>query len=126
MGKFAHLKPAVPIGKVTAEYTLWDLEDEPTLVVRTSADPNRDYRDALMTRVNQSRRKFRNQRDDNALERLQHSLDLELFPEHVVTGWRNVKDGEGQDVPFSAKDCADYLKEIDGARPVHASADVLC
>ena len=111
MSKFAHLKPKTPIGQVVVDYTLWDLPSEPVLKVRTTADPNHDYRDAVVSQVGRSRRKFRgNRRDDpKAMEKLQHDLDMELFPKHVVVGWSGLFDGDGNPCEFNEADCREFL-----------------
>ena len=113
--KFARLKPTKPIGEVEVDYTFWDLEDEPVLTVRTIADPNKDYRNAMMARANQSRRRVKgNRRDDAAaMDRLQHDLDMEIFPKYVITGWKGVKEDSGKESEFKEANVRDFLIAID-------------
>lgn len=40
-------------------------------------------------------------------------IDMRLYAEHVVYGWRNVIDDEGTAVPFSPGVCAEFLAAID-------------
>ena len=111
MSAFAHLKPKTPIGDVVSDYVVWDLEDEPVLRVRTSADPNRKYVNAMMARANQNRRRIKgNQRDDVvALSKLQDELDIELFPKHVVVGWDKMNDPDGNPIEFNETNCREFL-----------------
>jgi hypothetical protein len=39
-------------------------------------------------------------------------IDVQLFAEHVVVGWRKVRDAAGADVPFSADACAALLASL--------------
>ena len=115
MSKFAYLKPKTPIGQVVVDYTIWDLEGEPVLHVRTAADPNHDYRNAVTAAHGRSRRRVRgNRRDDvGAVEKLQYEIDMDLYPKFIVTGWRGVNDEHGDPVEFTEDNCRDFLKVLD-------------
>ena len=115
MATFAISKPATPVGEVVREYTFWDVPDEPIFRVRTTADPNHKYRNAVMAKASQGRRRVRgNQRENFAeLDKMQTEIDMDLFPKHVIVGWDKVNDPDGNPVEFNEANCRQLLGILD-------------
>ena len=115
MATFALSKPTTPVGEVVRDYTFWDVPDEPVFQVRTTADPNHQYRNGLMAKANRGRGKIRgNQRENYAeIDKVQNEIDMDLFPKHVIVGWDRVNDPDGSPVEFNEANCRQLLGILD-------------
>lgn len=120
MSKFSKLTNAYDPSNRTAELTLPvatkdDHEGRALHVVLTlkhAGESNRRWRDAInrynaKTGLARKTAQGRGDADSLALER-----DLELYPKHVITGWRHVADDDGADVPFTEQDCREFLQAL--------------
>lgn len=121
MGKFSHY--SIPVTSTTTrECTLYgvpalDPEDgsEPlyaTLICRPAWDINTDYANARI-KVSKPRSKTMQKQGVKAQDMRAIRLeDKPLYAEHVVVGWKNVFDGNQQEVPFTKEDCKEFLAAI--------------
>ena len=114
MAKFGNIKP---IGNKTAEFVIFDLDmglpEDPVLVVRPAGDVNRDYRNAVLKSLPQGRRRTKLPSNDKA-DQMMHDIDMELYPKHVVVGWRNVREDDGTEPEFNEGNVRDLLTALDG------------
>ncbi len=126
MVDFSHLANYDVSADSTAEYTLYELEGEPVLIVRPANDKNKKYfnsvlkssaRMAQIARVGKITAKILNENREQ---------DRELFPKFVIIGWKGVLSATRKDVPFNADNCAQFIAALpnqifDGLRQFAAS-----
>lgn len=95
----------------TAEFTFWDIVGEPKLVVRHAGESNKPYFNEMLRQADHvAKRKLKLSVE---LVQQNRNRDRELYPMHVVVGWKDVKDAAGKIVPYSKDDCAAFLRAID-------------
>lgn len=95
----------------SAEYTFWNIEGEPVLIVRPAAESNKPYFNEVLRRADQlAKRKLKVTVE---LIKDNRDRDRDLYPKFVVIGWRNVNDANGTPVAFSREDCEAFLRAID-------------
>jgi hypothetical protein len=108
MADFGHIKSTK---QHQAEYCFWNIVGEPTLIVRQAGEANKPYFNEILRQAEQmQRRKVKISAD---LIKANRQRDRELFPLHVVVGWKDVKDANGEVVPFSKDDCVAFLNALD-------------
>jgi hypothetical protein len=117
MSKFAHIKERYETRNRVVRYTLpiKGARDPKTgehlpavLLLKHAGESNRGYNNALIKNNAQTglaRKAMTGRGGDIALER-----DLELYPQHVITGWENIPDQNWNAVPYSREDCADFVQ----------------
>lgn len=116
MADFSHLKKK---RTDTAEYKFLGIVGEPTFVVKFAGETNKPYFNEVLRRqeyLQKRRAKVTTQLLADNRER-----DRVLYPKYVVTGWKDVVDAKGAQVPFSQSECESWMKacdddEIDGLR----------
>jgi hypothetical protein len=121
---FSYLSSSEVTRDSTAELTLYDVRlpggGHPTLIGRYAGETNRAYfTPQLEAAMRRQRRARKGQVDVEVLGQLR-ALDRKLYPQHVLTGWRDVCDADGKAVPFSAAACGDFI----AALPWHIFDDV--
>lgn len=105
---FGHIKSTK---QDTAEYTFWNIVGEPTVVVRQAGETNKPYFNEILRQAEHFQR--RKAKISTELIKANRDRDRQLFPQHVVVGWKDVKDAQGNVVPFSREDCAAFLSALD-------------
>jgi len=116
MSKFGHIKSANLTAEKTVEYTMHQITvngKSPTMIVKPASEINKGYFNALLKRSARLQRKVQAGRIDAATIAENRNEDRDLYPVHVIVGWKDVVGEDGQDVPFSSQDCADFLGAID-------------
>lgn len=110
MGRFSNLRAAAVVAEATRSYTFHDVAGAPTLVVAAAAQSNRDYFNAALAaareRANAGRKVTVSSVADDRATR------AKLYAQHVVKGWRGVKDAAGAEVAFSVEACEEFLAEL--------------
>lgn len=116
MGKFDHLKDLDVNETQTAEYELWEIQEEgkpvPVLILAPSGTANRPYFHDLLNRSQSVARAAKKksisarQIDENRED------DRELFPRHVVKGWRYIPEADGTYSQFTEDNVRDFLKAL--------------
>lgn len=115
MVDFSNLKTLDITGK-TAEYVLYELDEDPkpVLVVKPIGADNKPYFNEILRRFGGDTRRLKALSSDaEAVEKMRAST-RELFPKHVIAGWRGVKDHAGVDVPFSEEAAAAFMGALPG------------
>jgi|TARA_Y100000310_G_scaffold160698_2_gene160516 hypothetical protein len=92
----------------TSEYTIYELADEPVLVVTPAAETNRPYYQTMLRRMG----KQQGRKISAAIVRENRDDDRELYAKYIVVGWRGVMNKAQKEVPFSRENCADFLKAL--------------
>ena len=111
MANFNHLK-ALDVKDKTAEMTIYQIEGNPVLVMRPATEANKPYFNAVLKRSRKSVRALQAGGVSAAIISENRAEDRELFPQHVVVGWRGVKDVDGNEVPFDKTACAEFLEAL--------------
>jgi hypothetical protein len=111
MSKFAHLKKLDVAGK-TAWLTLDDLEGNPQICLRYAGQSNHGYFNAILKRSGSRNRKLLTGKVDVQMMEDNASDDRDLFPLHVITGWKDMTDEKGKAVAFSRKECAEFCADV--------------
>lgn len=92
----------------------------PILLVKPATAANKGYFNARMKtsaangdRIRAKVKKERGvvQLNADTLDEVRET-DRALYPSHVVTGWNDVIDANGEDVEFSAEACSDFLNAL--------------
>jgi hypothetical protein len=111
MSDFSHLqKYNIPTGK-TAEYPLYDIEQEktPVLIVKHAGDTNKGYMNQV---IKETRKKSRNKNLSHKTLEQSRKQDKDLYPKYVVVGWENVLDKDGNEAPFNGENCHAFLDAL--------------
>ena len=112
MSKFQYLKELnAPEDKIIP-YTLYQIEDQPTLEMKQATDMNKPYWNGVLRRNSTAIRRMRGGRITAAVLDETRASDRDLFSKYVITNWKGVKDSDGTLVPFTKEDCLDFLKEL--------------
>jgi hypothetical protein len=111
MTKFGHLK-ALDVQDKTAEYTIYQIAGEPTLILKSATEENKGYFNAILRRSRRNMQAFKAGAVNKKILDENRREDKELYPKYVIQGWRNVKDSEGNAVEFSKDECADFLDAL--------------
>ena len=125
MTKFGQLKALKITDEVTAEYTLYDIENQdgssPVLILSPAGELNKAYFNALLRRSRKNMPQIQAQKFDTGLIESNRSNDRVLYSKHIVKGWKKVQDEKGKDVIFNEENCLGFLEALpnwifDGAR----------
>lgn len=118
---FSHLDAMEVDATQTREYTLHALVGTPVLTLKPATEANVPFTNAKLRRATRLNRISQNGRLVTAsILDMTRDEDRHLFAQHVITGWRGVKDKSGNDVPFTKQNCEEYLKHL----PKHIFDDV--
>jgi len=97
------------------EYTLYQLEGEPTIRCRIAGEANRPYYTALLKMSARLAKRLRGRDADAKTLRESRSYDVTLFPKHVIDGWDDDKAPigvDGERVPYTQKDAASFVESL--------------
>lgn len=114
MADFSFLDEMQVNSEDLSEITLYNVDlpngEHPVLIGRLAGESNPAYMNEILKqslgRRNRSLAALANVKN---LQR-NRDLDRKLYPLLVITGWRNVCDVEGKDVPFSSKECVEFFQ----------------
>ncbi len=111
MTDFSHLKKLDVTEEKTVEYPIYQINGEPTLILKPATEANKPYFNAVLKRSKRNIRAVKggiNRKiiDDNRDE------DKELYPKYVIAGWYDQIDAKGKKVEFSVKNCTDFIKAL--------------
>lgn len=116
MSRFANIRALAIAGK-TAEYTLFELDEDPkpVLILRPASSENPQYFNELLREYGgrQGAQRMRQGATPEMLEK-QRDTNRRLFPIHVVVGWRDLKDQDGNEVAFSQGAAAELFQALPG------------
>lgn len=115
MTNFSHLRSLQVQQDTTVEFTFYRIGGEPTLSVRHAGQENRDFFNAALKKSKQAARRLRGRQgaapSHEDIERARRE-DAALFAKHIVTGWEDVLDADGEAVEFSEEVCLEFLLAI--------------
>ncbi|MBL4904277.1 MAG: hypothetical protein JKY62_16765 [Desulfocapsa sp.] len=116
MTDFSHLGKLQVTSSSTAEYEIIEIEVgdvSPTLILTVTGESNKGYFNALLRATGQGNGQRRGKLKVNtkAMEEMR-GWDRDLFPDHVIVGWKNMTDANGKDVKFSVAACKDFIAAL--------------
>jgi hypothetical protein len=120
MADFGFVRQQAVSDGATASFTLYGIEmpngANPVLVGRYAGEANRPYYNALLKRqakrVQRTQAALRAGMVDPEMLAQNRDDDRELFPRFVLTGWAEVCDAKGKEVPFNEQNAADFLAAL--------------
>ena len=86
---------------------------QPTLLVRYAGDTNNGWRNAIAkfnAKTGLARKAVQGR--SREADRLALERDIELYPEHIISGWEGIVDDDGQQVSFSREACREFLEAL--------------
>jgi len=90
------------------DYEMYQLGDPtPVLQVLPAGEANKDLMNAVQKRNAKGRRQVR--LSDAQLQARARKNARELFPRHVIKGWVDVLNDDGEEVAFTPEACEDFL-----------------
>ncbi len=109
---FSHLSRYQPSADRTAEYRLTQIDGEPTLVLAPATADNRPYFNAVLRQSKDEVRRLQaaGVTAESLAER--RRLSRELLAQHVLKGWRDVRDRSGAEVAFSPENALGFLRAL--------------
>ena len=117
MSKFSNLQQYEITADKTVKYEMSDIQmngKTPFLMVKPATEANKPFAKSQLARSNK-RIKIASARGVS-LEALEANRadDRDLYPKHIITGWGNVFDNEGGEVPFTGENCKEFLEALPG------------
>lgn len=96
----------------TANYEMPMLDDA-VLVVRPATEVNKEYFNKIIKRSHRHLKKMKRSAgiDPKAIQD-NRDADRELYPQHIIIDWHDVRDEDGVLVPFSQEECVKFVKEM--------------
>ncbi len=112
MADFGQLKALEVTADKTAEYTLYQVEGEPTLIMAPATESNIQLFNAALKRAGRAANRVLAASKTLASIKEGRAQDRELYAWYVVKGWRKVVDVNDDDVPFTRENCHDFLRAL--------------
>lgn len=115
MGNFDHLKQYDIAGDTRAEYTLYQLDDQPTLVVAPATTENREYSQAALRRNRKALRPV-TRGGDITMDMVDANMEIErdLYGQHIVKGWRDMRTPgkDKKEIPFTRENAVEFIHAL--------------
>jgi hypothetical protein len=111
MTDFSHLK-VLEVKNKTAEYTIYQIAGEPVLIVKPATEANKGYFNSVLRRSRRNLHAVKAGSISQKMIKENRAEDRELYPKHIVNGWKTMKDSKGKDVPFSPEAAHDFLEAL--------------
>lgn len=108
---FSHLKN-LEVKDKTVDYSLFQINGEPTLVLKPATEANKGYFNSVLRRSKRNLRAVKSGSISQKMIKENREEDKELYPKHIIVGWKDMKDSSGKDVPFSTENCTDFLEVL--------------
>ena len=112
MVDFSHLSQLDVKKEKTVNYRLYQIEDEPTLVLSSATEANKPYFNALLRKSKKNLRAIQSKAINVDTVTKNREEDKALYAKYIVKGWCGVKDASGNDVEFSEENASDFLYSL--------------
>lgn len=115
MTDFSYLKKVDVKNNETKEYHISQISvsgKTPVLLVSAATESNTLYYNALLRDAIKNARKVRKGGVSAEMMKKNRDQDRELYPKHVIKGWRDIVDADGNEVPFSQEACSDFVNQL--------------
>jgi hypothetical protein len=127
---FNNMKAALSTEGRTGRFTIYLLDGHPVLIVKPAGSENKKLFNAILAEDGADmRRRLTQQKISSEMVEKNRAQTVRLYPEHVVVGWENVVDDDGNQVPFSTQACARFfemLGEVGGGNSVIDELTAFC
>ena len=113
MANFTHLKAQAVTADNVVDYEMPELGLKAVLQLRSANEGNIGYMNDLLRLTGQTKgaRRRKVVIDAKAMGEMREH-DQELFPKHVIVGWKHVPDNEGKDVQFTVAEAVDLVAQL--------------
>lgn len=118
MAKFGNLKQFDPRGRsVTMTMPIAFTKPDgtrisPKLTGRHAGESNKAWQNAVNKHNAKTGIMRRIAAGDSGVNQIAIDRDVELYPEHIFTGWEDVVDEDGNEVQFSKEECRQFLEAL--------------
>lgn len=116
MADFSYLDELKVTSEDLSELTLYSIKlpngKHPTLIGRHGGESNQAYANAVLKRQMKQQKVVKAGAMTVGMVQSNRDHDRQLYPVHVLTGWRDVCDAKNKDVPFAVDECADFVKAL--------------
>lgn len=112
MSSFTKIKAALEVAHKRAEFELYELDEDPkpVLIIAPASIENREFFNASL------RASPKETRGKKFTEREMIEIGLkemhDLWPQHVVVGWRGIRNDVGEEVPYSPALCRELFEAL--------------
>ena len=86
----------------------------PKLELAPATDATPRYWEKILALSGKNAKRLRGGRIDAGMLEETEEQDRRLYPLHIIKGWQGVFNTDGQEVPFDAKRCAEFVKALPG------------
>lgn len=124
MSKFSWLEDLAVPGDRIKRFTFTSFPNKPWLDLKPAMSMNKGYRNAKMILNDQYIKAWeaKMKADGRKVEEIEISkgdvvdqeraIERALWPEHVIVGWGNMTDSEGNEVPFSIENAKEFIDAL--------------
>lgn len=110
MANFSHLEKLEVSGNKTVDFTIFQIEGEPSLQVTAASESNRGYFNELLRKG--GKRQAKKTKVDAETIKRNREEDRVLYAKHIVKGWTGVNDADGKPVKFTEGECLGFLSSL--------------
>lgn len=113
MANFSQLKKVQVTSDSVAPFELHELAPDAVLTLRCSNEANSGYMNGLLRLTGQSKggRRQKVKVDAKTMDAMR-GHDKELYPDHVIVGWKNVVDVKGVAIEYSPEEGGSLLEQL--------------
>ncbi len=113
MAEFGQLKALEVSADKTVEFTLYQVQGTPTLVLAPATETNVPLFNAVLKHAGQAANRTKASAKQNLGTIKQgRAQDRELYARFVVKGWRDVVDENDDEAPFTRENCLKFLTAL--------------
>lgn len=109
--KFEHFKKLSTEMQDTKEYTFYEIEGHPTLIVSPATESNKKYYNAALRMARTGGVRSRNSVTVKTLAQTREQ-ERDLYPKYIVKDWKDVTDVDGKVVEFNEEDCRGFINAL--------------
>lgn len=109
MNDFSHLAKLQIAKDKPVKFELSDILGQPYLMVLTATEGNKAYFNAALK--SQRKNKISKVIDLAFIEKGRNK-DKALYPKYIIKGWGNVKNSNGDEVPFSEAKVVEFIEAL--------------
>lgn len=112
---FSYLEGLDITAESTAEFPIHQVSvngKTPVLILASATSANKPYYNAFLKNIGGRVRAVRSGVLNASMMDENRDLDRELYPRHVVKGWRDVSDASGKIAPFNQANCKNFMDKL--------------
>lgn len=113
---FSNLSRMNVTAEKTAEYAMYQIDGvdghTPVLVLKPAHESNKRYYNALLRKSRSKMASISAKKITADTVKQNRDEDRVLFADHVIAGWRNVADAEGNEVEFSHDNAKAFFENL--------------